>query len=525
MSRWLRARRSLLASEDGVAMVVALFLIVIGLAAAAAALSEAIDARTHANRTARSARALQAADAGVQAELYRTNQLNLGALKLTSGASLSSIITQLLTCPVPQINSSGQVIGLQFTAIASVGSPCPTNSSSGITNPLGNEEPLGHHSFYEAQLFPGTTALGDFIEFSPKIVASGVDDDGSTKISRRVEAILAPYMPWRTLEAASNLTINVPSFLSALGQSVGGTTTLNGTLATDGNLSINGNSVLLGVNTFQAANISLSGGLTEPSALDYCGSYTQSNITLSLIAGNKTLVTPCNGLVSRPAIQISSTKPACPSSCAGLTGYTTLNGGPQILINNGSSISFSPGDYVFCSFQSNGPVNINPTWPPSSGLGAVRIFIDNPHSSRCSGYTGSNPGSFIASKGVTNTLAATDPSQAQVYVVGNGSPGGTTVTSTATGLAAGQGMFLYAPQSNVTVSALPSCVLNVCTGLGTLAGAYVGNTLTVSASTITQDLGVLNYPLSSSLGPFYIKQYIECTPQYPLPSPDPTSGC
>jgi hypothetical protein len=41
---------------------------------------------------------------------------------------------------------------------------------------------------------------------------------------------------------------------------------------------------------------------------------------------------------------------------------------------------------------------------------------------------------------------------------------------------------------------------------------------------VTSDLGLLNYPLSSTLGPFYVKQYIECQPQYPLPA-DPTSGC
>jgi hypothetical protein len=90
-------------------------------------------------------------------------------------------------------------------------------------------------------------------------------------------------------------------------------------------------------------------------------------------------------------------------------------------------------------------------------------------------------------------------------------------------------MFVYAPQSNVTVSALPACTHGLlgttCVGVGVLAGGFVGYNVTVSATVITQDLGLLSYPLSSSLGVWRVQQYIECTPKYPLPSPDPTSGC
>jgi hypothetical protein len=528
-------RRAALASEDGFIIVIVMMLIVIGLLVGAAALSEALGARTNANRSERSARALQAADAGIQTELYRANQINLGSLQLSSGLNLSSVLSQLLTCPIPQINASGQVIGLQFTAIASSGSPCSTNSSSGITNPGPNQEPVGHHSYFQVQMVPGTTNVGDFVRFNPKVVASGVDDtasptDPARYVSRRVEAILDPITPWRTLEAAGNLTIQVPNLLSALGLAVAGTTTFNGTAAAGGNLAINGQGGV--VDTFAAANISLSGGLTEPSALDYCGTYSQSSITLNLTLGSKTPVSPCNNLVSRPAIQISSSKQDCVpvagvETCSSDAGFgSTYIGGNQDEIYNtnaGRTISFGPGDYVFCSFQTNGPVNLNP-----SSSQAVRIFIDSPTSSRCSSFashSGVNAGNFTASKGVTNVLAATHPSQAQVYVVGNGTPGGTTVTSTSIGLANGQGMFLYAPLSNATISAQPSCVLTICTGVGVLAGAFVANNLTITATAITQDLGLLNYPLSGTLGPFHVKQYIECSPQYPLPSPDPTSGC
>lgn len=521
-------------------MVTVVLLIAIGLLVAAAALTEALDARTIANRQQRSARALQAADAGMQAELYRANQINFSNLKLTSGLSLSSIVNQLLTCPIPQVNASGQVIGLQFTAIATVGNPCPTNSSSGISNPGPNEEPVGHHNYFEAQFVPGTTNVGDFVQFNPKIVVSGVDDNASSPglqryVSRRVEAVLAPFSPWRTLEAVNNLTLNVPAAVGAVG-----VTAFNGTAAAGGNLALNGQGLLGGALT--GTNVNASSGL-GPTAIDYCGTKTTTNILLTGFLGNITKpASGCGGLVNRPAISISSTKSDCvPTSgvetCTNDSGFgsqyvsgrnaggtvnNALSNEDEVYDSTGATISFAPGDYVFCSFYANGPVSLNP-----SSTQAVRIFIDSPTSSRCSGFVAHNgvsAGSFTATKGVGNALASTHPSQGQIYVVGSPVSGGTpntSVTMTATSLLSfAQSAFVYAPQSTVSVDSSQAV-----TGLGTLAGTMVGYNLTVSASTISQDLGLLNYPLSSTLGPFYVKQYIECSSQYPLPSPDPTSGC
>jgi hypothetical protein len=537
---------SRLRAEDGYAIVIALALMVVGLAAAAAALSEVISARDNANRDLRSKRAVQAADAGLQTELYRANQVNLGSLKLSSGINLSTIITQLLTCPVPQINAQGQVIGIQFVAIASVGKPCPANSASGISNPGPNQEAVGHHSYYQVQMVPGTSSVGDFVTLNPKIVASGVDDNANATdprryVSRRVEAVLAPIMPWRTLEALHNLQFDVPSLLSVLGLKLAGTSTFNGTAAAGNNLVLNGTAGL--ANIFTAAGVSLSGGLTEPSALDYCGTYTHPNITANLTLGSITQPSSgCSGLVNRQAVQISATKQDCVptagvETCSSDAGFgSSYVGGNQDEIyntNGATTISFGPGDYVLCSFETNGPVSLNP-----SSTQAVRIFIDSPSSTRCKNFVNhsgslpshfiAGPGNFIATQGVgwnalSGTLSSTHPSQAQIYVAGNGTNDGTTVYST--GMLGGQSMFLYAPTSNVTVTAGQTCVLGTCVVVGTLAGAFIGYDIDVSATVVTQDLGLLNYPLSTTLGPFHVQQYIECQPQYPLPSPDPTTGC
>jgi hypothetical protein len=530
-------------------MVLVLVLMIIGFGIAVAALSTTLSSRSNADRDQRAKRAQQAADAGIQTELYRVNQVDMKALQLSSGLSLRSIISQLLVCPVPQVNAAGGgqlgPLAFTYTVGGQVANPCPQNSRGGTASPLQDQEPVGDHAYFQVQYNPGLANVGDFVQFNPTIVASGVDDDGPAGISpryvsQREEAILSPFIPWRTLEAVHDIKFDVPSTLNLLGQSVAGATAFNGTAAAGHDLTIENASS--GAATFTGTNISLSGGLTEPSTLDYCNKFTQTNVSLSLILGTPTAVSPCTGLVSRPPIALSESKPNCPGSCSAEFGsaYTTANGVPEIYNPSATTtLSFAPGDYVFCSFYSAGPVNMNPSWPPSAGLGAVRIFIDSPRSANCSGFHGHNgisAGSFTATRGVTNLLASTHPSQAQIYLVGDdpahwsdSSTPDTSVTATAGGLANGQAAFVYAPQSTVTVSSTPACsvvfrVRVTCSGVGSLSGAYIGYDLNVSAASVAQDLGLLNYPLSNSLGPFHVKRYVECPAAYPLPSPA-TSGC
>jgi hypothetical protein len=504
-------------------VVVVMLLLVIGIAIGGAALTETLASRSQASRDVRVKRALQAADAGLATELYRANQLNLSTLNLSGGPiNWSQVLHDLLVCPVPVV-VSGQIGPLAFVqASASTGNPCPSNSGSGVTNPGPTHEPVGNHSYFDARFVPAASAVGDFRQLAPKIVALGVDDNGNAADSnryvvRRVEAVLAPIDPFHALEANHDLTVNVPT-----------ATTFNGTARAGHNLTLVGTG-LLGLGTLTGLNLTLSGGLLAPTALDYGCTFTPNSV-IRVTLGNFTQV-PSGGncsspFFSRPTISISPSKANCSSSCPA-SGYSGGNQ-DEIYITNGSSVTFAPGDYVLCSFQTNGPVNVNPT-----ATAPVRIFIDSPSSNRCKDFKNHTsppagfkaaPGNFIATQGIGNLLAATHPSQAQVYVVGNGTNDGTTVTSTESGLSLGQAFFLYAPTSSVNLSSAALLGLG-----GTLAGAYVGYDLTVSATVITQDLGLLNYPLSASLGVFHVQQYIDCSTmsvsQFDSASNDPTSGC
>jgi hypothetical protein len=522
-------------------MVLAMVLVLIGFLLATVALTTTLASRTNAARDERSKRAQQAADAGIQTALYRINQTDMGALQLTSGLNLRSVIKNLLVCPIPQVNANGQIGSLSFTFVANatLGNACPSNSASGTGNPFQDTEPVGHHAYFQVQYDPGLTNIGDFVEFKPTIVSDGLDDNGQSGssqqyVSQRAEAILSPFMPWRTLEAENNLEIDIPAAAGTVG-----VTAFNGTAAAGGDLTLKGQGVLGGELT--GANVNLASGL-GPAAIDYCGTKTVTDVTLSVFLGNITKpASGCGGLVNRPAISITSTKSDCvptsgQESCGSDPNFgasyvagrnadgsvnNNLSNEDEVYDASGAPISFGPGDYVFCSFYANGPVSLNPT-----STEAVRIFIDSPNSSRCSGFVshdGIGAGSFTATRGVGNLLAGTHPSQGQIYVTGTpvqSHKPSTSVTMTASSsLRLGQAAFVYAPQSSVTVdsSALAG-------SLGTLWGSFIGYNLTVSAAVVDQDLGLLNYPLSDTLGPFHVQQYVECSSAYPLPSPA-TSGC
>jgi hypothetical protein len=188
------------------------------------------------------------------------------------------------------------------------------------------------------------------------------------------------------------------------------------------------------------------------------------------------------------------------------------------------SVTFQPGDYVFCNFSvTAGTVNVNP-----SSSAPVRIFIDNPNSSRCAGNgLGSGQGNFNAATGINNLLSgATAPSGLQVYVVGDGGGYdnaksvtiGVTVSCSSFDILhvcltaappATQSMVIYAPTSAGTVDTGACVIAHVCAA-GTFAGAIVGDNVTVRAATISQDIDLGNYPLYDGVTVFRPVQYIEC---------------
>jgi hypothetical protein len=300
--------------------------------------------------------------------------------------------------------------------------------------------------------------------------------------------------PFQTVEAINNLKFTIPG--TAL---VAGATSFNGTARVGNNVEFS--ALAKTGSTFTASNILGPGGsVIGPAEIDYgCGKKIQEN-ELKL---PRVTVIPESALhhaesgkcgesyFSRQLISVSSAKPDCSSSCPS-TGYVSGRNAKaeansetnedEIYITNGATLTLNAGsDYVFCSLVTNGPIALNGA---SSSSLPVRIFIDSPSSARCNHFVEHNSikaGSFSATQGVGGAGTTMSPTQMQIYLMGNGTNGGTSFTSSG-GSSLASGFFLYAPQSEVNLE----------------------------TTSFSQDVGLNNYPLSSAAGVFHVTGYTQC---------------
>jgi hypothetical protein len=321
-------------------------------------------------------------------------------------------------------------------------------------------------------------------------------------------ATLAPIDPFQVVESAGNLTLR------------GAAIAVTGDMRTNGNVALPGVCVIVCSATIIGTNLfggSLAANVT------YGGTFTHA---ANVFVDTLDTFTPAVGSVNRQAITVNDS--GCPSACvqpslpSGVTASTLggTNGAAtaydstkNTVTMTGGTLTLTPGDYVFCNFNATGgtvKTNI-----PAASTTPVRIFIDSPTSTRCSSNgLGASQGSFNSTVGVSNlvggAISLTGSSLFQLYVVGNGTANATTVNIGGNLI---ESMFLYAPMSSVTLTAL------------TFEGNVIGNNVDLTATTILQNIGLNNYSLANNVGVFHVSQYSECTPVYPLPTPDPTSGC
>jgi Tfp pilus assembly protein PilX len=519
------------ADESGFVMVIALVVMVVALAFATAALTGTLASRSSATRDLRSQRALQAADAGIEDGIYRFNQVNVSTLNFTGGL-LGGALSNITDCVIPQVNINGVITA--FTLQAAVGvtnGVCKLPSDSGVSGAIGDTIQVGDHGFYEMQQVNGATTTGPNIVLHPKVVAVGVDDGGNSTtctstvpsattantsgcVVRRVMATLAPIDPFQLAEAGGALTLNGVAIVAT------------GDMRANGDLKIPGTCVVVLVQVCTAAitgtNALNLSGLTAN--VTYGGSFSHAGVFVPLLE----TFTPQPAAVNRTAVTVDDT--GCPSACvtpslpSGVTAAslggkngaaTAYDPTTNTVTLKSQALTFAPGDYILCNFNATGgSVSTNIA---STSSTPVRIFIDGPTSSRCSSNgLGAAQGNFNSSVGVSNlvggVIGLTGSSQLQIYVVGNGSTGagGATVTI---GGGLTESMFLYAPTSEVSV-----------TGLA-FEGNAIGYDVTLNAPTLLENLAVNNYSLANAVGVFHVAHYTECTPVYPLPQPDPTSGC
>jgi hypothetical protein len=411
----------------------------------------------------------------------------------------------------------------------------PIEKEGGACPPVTEE--VGNHDSYQAEFIPNEKIPpnGSSINFiEPKIVSIGTDsgpaNSPNEKVYARVDAGLGTVEPFKTIEANHDLTFKVPA-----------AETFNGTARAGHSVKFKGETALS--NTFLATNLKLGNELTAPSRIEYgCEKVIDQGIgsnNVTILPSEKEVVVGPVGeevpgtekvktewkcehpYFKRAPIRIAGSKPNCgkagvKESCGTLTKYQEK--GDYIKIVGGELLTLEAGkEYVFCSLWTNGPISLSAG--ASNASLPVRVFIDNRESSRCSEFVPYEvelkskekekveAGSFYAGQGVGGyvggALQTLSPTQVQIYLAGSGEADKTKFTSTASGLA--QAFVLYAPQSEVNVSA------------STFGGALIGYDTIVSATTYTQDLGLNNYPLSNSFGVFHVAGYTQCSPSLPEP--------
>ena len=522
--------------ESGQALVMVLALVVIVLAFGIAVLSGALSAGQLSTHDARVRRAQQAAEAGVQSQLYNQSENNLGSSYNLTGGVLG--LGNFLDCLPLKLNVNLQVTGLA-SASASTAGICPSavNSSTGLAvSPY--YTPVDNHTYVESEYISNTktSSTGGLstVEF-PEIVSIGCDSatgsncgtSSSSPVYARELALLQPTGPLQAIEGMGNVTI---IGISALGVNAIGA--VNGDVTAGGTLTL----PLLGI----AANTSwpFSGNPLFPT-FGYGTSVSLSITTARLVqltggfctAGSPTAL--CQ--IKRPAPTPTTT--TCASCSTGITcssctggGYSSTN---DTFTLTGGTATFAPGDYVFCNFNATaGTINAS-----ASASAPVRIFILAPNQPPCNGYTytaaqevGGQIGDFNASQGLNNSLLGLvdgltntlDPSGLQIYVEGDGSydnatsvnvgDAATCTLSVIVCVAAStppEGMVVYAPTSSVNVSTKACVLVAVCAG-STFSGAIVGDNVTVTATAITQDLDLGNYPIYSGANSYRLAEEIHC---------------
>ncbi len=537
----MRTARARYADERGYVLVMLLAVMLFALAIGTAVLAETISSRQLTTHDMRVRRAQQAADAGVQQQLYDESEQNVAASYNFTGGPLA--LTGFVDCLVPEFNASVQLTGLY--AYASSAGACPSAWSSSTGGALAPQyTALDNHDYYESEYFSnkeevGGSGYGSVVEF-PDVVALGCDSSSPSTCSTtpgpsgnaysRELVKLAPTGPLQAIEGVGNVTING---LSALGL---GAVAINGDIDAGGQLTwptiaaavnVSGSSIAA---TFAAKSFNPSNGIT-----------TAQKVTLSGYCSAGAPSATCD--IERPApITSATTCAACASgiTCASCTGGG-YNSGTDTFALTGGTATFAAGDYVFCNFNATGGT-INTT--PSS-TAPVRIFILPPNLSNpsgpCYGQGSQNAstgvwtgvGNFTAIDGLNNALTgsvngvtgALNPSGLQIYDEGDGNwdndtsvsigePAGCAALCINLTSLAPQTMVVYAPTSSVNLNTGTCSVgLGATCLVGTasaFAGSVVGDNVEITATVITQDLDLGNYPLDSGSSALRPSQYVQC---------------
>jgi hypothetical protein len=458
---------SSLRDQDGQALVMALLIAVVGLIVVLGAVGLALETGSQATHDGRIRGAQQAADAGVQQQLYLQSDSNGVGYNVTAGS-----IGSLLDCVEPTLNVSAQITGVTLVADTSGSCPqsaCPsggtqcTGSLSTAWTPVSNENYFESRYLANPHVQASASQNSSYDVLFPEILSIGCHSAAATcstaattnQYSRQL-MVLQPTAPLQAVEGQNNVSITggtsaLASAFSLLGL---GTlcsilnilcptlpiTTVTGNVTAGYNLTLP--AVTVGGNTNLGSYLTLSGltslvtnlsGLGATLQYGHSGSCKQNGDTCasgaqtspnsaSLLNANlvQTTATPCTAgqppssgtacnlerstfTVSTGPMSLTQLNSQLSSTAIGTSCTGAINYCNGDLNMTSGTLDLKAGTYYFCNVNVTGGTFEGPSTSGSSG--AVQIFVLPDNSSLCTG-SGSQ-GSFKVTPGISNLLSST----------------------------------------------------------------------------------------------------------------------
>ncbi len=488
---------SRLADERGIALVVALSVLLVTLLLAGVAIAVAVANDSFSNRDTNATTAVQAADAGARTAEYRLNVF------LPAGNN----------CPTPTT-----------TAVGSGGAPSATICAP-QTGTLGNGATFTY--WVSRAMQTGDTCAGPSVSSSQSaveqrcITAIGTANGISARVQERVAAYNStPVFPTAIFGTKSvTISNNVTIVSDTQGDPalIGTNGVLNAAPSGGGRTVIDGYALPPGATLNIGGNVTNNGPTTGPST-----PYPVPTPSSTTTSQNTATGSSCVG--ASPQTNCDYRIGNCPSlACDPTSGKVTWDPvGRTLYLDNNSSIVLGGGFYNFCSIYmgNNAVVTIAPLVntaiyidspeDPSSGTAGSST---NPPCSTSASAKGVAPGTFTMSNGSTFNYGFS-ALKAQVYVYGD--PLDTPPTNAVSlNNTASISFGLVAPFSNVTLSPSNNSLFR---------GAIVGYTVTLgNASHFTYEADTSTLQ-KGSLEQFF-RSYWEQCPAAPSTAGDPTSGC
>jgi type II secretory pathway pseudopilin PulG len=380
-----RRRFALLRSESGVALptAVAVMLIVASLAGTALTASVTASRQTFRDRNVK--RALAAADAGVDAAVYRLNKMRPARDQ----------------CVV--VNSSGQ---LQLETV-------PDPAVDGHRWCRTQSEDLGGGASYSYQVREGQSVqVNDQSTVQYKVVSTGLVNGVTRRISTLVGGVVSTQVFGR------HAIISDGDFIMT------GNSRVDGDVASNSNVNVSGTSALCGNVTYGVGKI-----FTGPP----CGAYTRKEATQA---------------ISMPAIDQGNAPTSNDNGRIGTldpwTNSSRISWNPtarSLRLEGSATLTLTGNVYSLCSLQLQNSAQLI-IGARAADAPPVKIYLDSPEN--CPSV--SNAGSMRLEQ-TSSLLNNNDAAQLQVYAMG--SSGTTTKIEFTNSSAVNLPMVIYAPKSEL----------------------------------------------------------------------------